>query len=76
MENIDTAKVWQENVRAELLDVIDKVLAPANTGGWAIKYKHPITTQYEDGSALYDTKKISGIELYIQFDFESALEVM
>ena len=67
---------WQDKVRAELIEAIDKFLALSATGGWALKYQHPVETQYEDGSKTYDNSKVTGVDLYIQFDFENILLIV
>lgn len=67
---------WQDKVRSELIEVIDKFLALSTTGGWALKYQHPVKTQYEDGTKTHDTTKVNGVDLFIQFDFENMLVIV
>jgi hypothetical protein len=64
---------WKVKVREELITTIDKFISMASTGGWGIKYQHPVLEQHEDGSKHYNTDKVTGVDLYIQFNFENTL---
>lgn len=67
---------WQTKVRTELIEVIDKFLALSSTGGWAVKYRHPVKEQYEDGGKTYDNTKVDGADLFIQLEFENVLSIV
>ena len=71
MENKEEAKEksWNEAVREELIEVIDEFLQLAESGGYGVKYRHPIKFREEGGLTIYDKEKLSGVDLYIQFSF-------
>jgi hypothetical protein len=61
---------WREEVEGELKEVLKKFLPLSEQGGWGIKYIHPVTETYENGTVKYDENKCVGAMMYIQFEFE------
>lgn len=66
---------WRLKTREELIQVIDRFLGISSEGGWAVRYKNPLIEKHEDGSMIFDSDRISGVDLYIQFNFIDSLSV-
>lgn len=70
---METNNEWKDKVKTELIEVIDRFLEVAEAGAWGLKYINPVKESFEDGTKIYDKEKITGVDLFIQFNFENFL---
>lgn len=68
-------KDWRQEVEEELRQVLSKFLPISESGGWGVKYIHPIEEKYEDGTVKRNENKCTGAVMYIQFDFENTYDM-
>jgi hypothetical protein len=66
---------WCEEVKKEVEEVLSKFLPLTKNGGWGVKYTHPVQETYEDGTIKEDTKKATGVVMYIQMDFNNTFDI-
>lgn len=71
----ENEKDWRQEVKEELDEVTSKFLPLSESGGWGVKYIHPIKEKYEDGTVKRDGNKCTGAVMYIQFDFENTYDM-
>lgn len=71
VENTTEEQDWRQEVEEELNKVLAQFLPLSESGGWGIKYIHPVHEKYEDGTVKRDENKCEGAVMYIQFNFEN-----
>lgn len=68
------AEDWKNYVREEVNAYLDSFLEIASEGTIGVKYAFPAESTYEDGSvAAYSKKEAHGVQLLLNFKFESPL---
>lgn len=74
-EKAEMAAKWETYVRNELNSLLDIYLPNAIAGNIGIKYAHPITARYEDGTTVADEKMAVGVNIHINFRFANEVEI-
>jgi len=67
------AEDWKDYVRKEISAYLDSFLDIASEGNIGVKYKHYVISTYENGRIDYDKNQAIGVQLLLDFKFETPL---
>jgi len=74
MTDEERAESWENYVREEVNAILDLYLADASAGNIGIKYGHPEIGTMEDGSKIFDDKKINVVAVTMVLKFGEPVE--
>ena len=69
----ESAEEWKKYVREEVNAYLDAFLDLASEGNIGVKYAFADKSVYEDGTVEPDTKEAQGVQMLLNFKFESPL---
>lgn len=73
MTKEEVAKLWEENVRKEVNDILDIYLPIAARGDIGVRYGSPIMGTMEDGSDIIETDKADAVAVTLILRFEDPI---